>query len=87
MGAAGPDGGFAEDPGQVAGAVSGAAVAFLAAGGLADPRSKAGPGRQMRRVGNRDMSRPLSAMIACAAVTPILGISSSRATTGEKGAI
>ena len=38
-------------------------------------------------VGNRVMSRPISAMIACAAVTPTPGISSSRVTALAKGAI
>src|SRR5664280_912363 len=38
-------------------------------------------------VGNRVMSRPISAMIACAVVTPTPGISSSRVTVAAKGAI
>jgi hypothetical protein len=49
VGAAGSDGGFAEDSGQVGVAVPGAGVAFLAAGGLLHAGSETGGGQMPGR--------------------------------------
>src|SRR5262249_61126260 len=51
VGAAGGDGGFAEDPGQVGVAVAGGGGAFLAAGGLLHAGGAPGPGGQTPRRG------------------------------------
>jgi len=48
VGAADPDGGLAERPGQVPVAFAGAAVALLPAGGFRDPGGEPGPRRQVR---------------------------------------
>ena len=79
VGLAGADGGLAEDPGEVAVAVPGRAVAFGLAGGGVDRRARTSPRRpDAPAVGNRVMSRPISAMMIAAAVGPMPGISSSR---------
>src|SRR4051794_15403977 len=49
VGASGADSGLAQQPGQVAVAVPGAATALLLPGGLADSRGEPGPGREMPR--------------------------------------
>ncbi len=59
---------------------------LLASGGFLDP---GGEPQQVRcaGVGKRVMSTPISAIIVCAAVTPMAGISSRRPTAAAKGAI
>src|SRR4029077_12399525 len=47
VGSGGADGGFAEDPGQVAVVVPGGALAFLLPGRFLDPGRVFGPGRQV----------------------------------------
>ena len=76
---AGADGRFTEDPGEVAVAVAGGAVALWSSGGFLDSGANRAHEHRCAAVGNRDMSIPISATMTQAASGPMPGISSSRA--------
>jgi hypothetical protein len=87
VGAGGADGGLAEYPGQVAVALTAGRFARRGPADSLTPGAKRAQEARCAGVGNRAMSVPTSARISCAAVTPTLGISSSRAIAWAKGAI
>jgi hypothetical protein len=87
IGAGGADRDFAQDPGQAGVAVAGGVLTFLLPGRLADPGGVPGPGGQVTGVGNRLISRPVSARRTAAATGPMPWTSSRRAAAAAKGAI
>src|SRR3954468_2122452 len=74
LGAAGADCGLAEDAGEVAVAVPGAAGALLLPCGFLDPGGEARPRGEVGRRGKAGHVTPTSAMSTAAAVLPIPGI-------------
>jgi len=87
VGSARPDGCLAQDPGQLAVAVTGGSGALLTARGFLDAGGEHGYAARCAGMGKWVMSAPTSAMITRAAVAPIPGISSRRDAAPAAGAI